>query len=187
MAIVIRLVPVPRALQIGLQFLVNVLETAGEAFCMRVDRIFDEGDSAAWVATVVSKEQRDEHRSILHVDVDELGNWEKITPVILLIVAIDPKILFQGLIDVLRLTVALMVVRSRSVAFDIEQVEKLAGELGDELRAVIRDDVDGESVQSPDVATIEASSFFCRDFGGGENKVHHLGEAVDAEVDSVVA
>ena len=105
------------------------------------------------MVTIVSKEWRDEHRSVLHVVVDELGNWEKITPVILLIVAIDPKILFHGLIDVLCLTVAFRVVRSRSVSFDMEQVEKPVGELGDELCAAIRDDVDEECMQSPDVMT----------------------------------
>jgi len=166
---------------------VDVLETAGKAFHVRVDRIFDKGDGAARVITVVGKERRDERRSILHIVVDKLSNREEITPVILLVVTIDSKILFQGLIDTLHLTVALRMVRSRSVSFDIEQVKRLAGELGDELCATIRDDVGRESMQSPDLATVEASGFLRRNFGGGEDKVRHLGEAVDTDIDSVVA
>ena len=69
----------------------------------------------------------------MHGVVDEFGHRQQEVPVILLIVPIDPKILFQRLVDPLCLAVALGVVSSGSVTFYVEHLQEMSSEFRNEL------------------------------------------------------
>jgi hypothetical protein len=80
------------------------------------------------------------------VVVDEFRERKQLVPVILLIVAIEPEILLQGLVDSLRLTVRLGMIGCRPVPLDIAQFQELARETGRELLTPVGYYVDGETV-----------------------------------------
>jgi hypothetical protein len=71
---------------------------------------------------------------------DKLGKGEKRRPIILLIVAIEAKILFQFLVSALRLSVGLGMISRRWKGLDRELFPKGFSEFGNEGSASIRDD-----------------------------------------------
>ena len=52
------------------------------------------------------------------VVVPKLGQWEEVDPIILLVVDVHPKILFQDLVDSFGLAISLRVVGSQEIGFD---------------------------------------------------------------------
>jgi len=62
-------------------------------------------------------------------------------PIVMLIIAVDPQVLFQRLVRPLRLTVRLWVIYRRSIPLDVAEIEVSPGEAGNELLSAIRDNV----------------------------------------------
>jgi hypothetical protein len=62
-------------------------------------------------------------------------------PIVLLIIAVNPQVLFQRLVRPLRLTVRLWVVCRRPISLDVVEIEESLGEAGSELLTAIRDNV----------------------------------------------
>ena len=72
--------------------------------------------------TLVSKEWGDHSGRVGPVVVCELGQGKEIDPVVLLVVDVHPKILFQDLVDTFSLTIGLWMVGSQKVGFDPQQL-----------------------------------------------------------------
>jgi len=68
--------------------------------------------------TLVTKEWGDHSHRVQCVVVHELGQGEDIDPIILLVVDVHLKILFQDLVDSFGLTVHLRVIGSSDVSLD---------------------------------------------------------------------
>src|SRR5271155_4178619 len=77
-----------------------------------------------------------------------------LVPVVLLVVAIYPQILFQRLVHPFRLTIRLRVICRRPIPLDVQPFEKVSREMGDELRAPIGDSVDRETVELPKMPAV---------------------------------
>ena len=69
--------------------------------------------------------------------VSKLREWEQHEPVVLLIVAVDLDVLFQGLISVLGLTITFRMVPRGEVQFHVQGRAKRSEEVRDELRTPI--------------------------------------------------
>jgi hypothetical protein len=46
---------------------------------------------------------------------------------------------------------------------DVQPLEKVSGEMGDELRASVGDGIDGEAMEFPNVLTVQLGSLFRSD------------------------
>ena len=146
----------------------------------------DYRNGTARVIAVIGKEWGHTSGCILGIVVYEFRKGEKLVPVILLIVAIDPQILFQRLIYPFCLPIRLGVVRCGPVALDIEPFEQMSGEVRDKLGAPIRDGVDGEAMEFPNVPIVQLSSLIRRDIGGSGDKMSHLRKAVNTHKDRII-
>jgi hypothetical protein len=70
---------------------------------------------------------------------------------------------------------------------DVQPLEEVSSEMGDKLGATIRDGVDGEAVEFPNVLTVQLSGLFRRDIRGSGDKMSHLRKTVHTHKDRVVA
>jgi len=77
-----------------------------------------EGHFKFGMKTLVSEERGDHGRRVRHVIVCKLGQGKEVDPIVLLVVDIHPKILFQDLVDPFGLAVSLRVIGSRKVGLD---------------------------------------------------------------------
>jgi len=68
--------------------------------------------------TLVSEEWGDHGHSVQCVVVQKLGQGKGVDPIILLVIDVHPKILFQDLVDPFGLTISLWMVGSQKVGFD---------------------------------------------------------------------
>lgn len=91
----------------------------GREICLEIDR-------EAGVITVISIERRYARRGIARIIVREFGKRQEIYPIVLLVIAIHPKVLLDGLIHPFRLTVGLRMKRGRQLALNAE-VERKRG------------------------------------------------------------
>ena len=73
---------------------------------------------------LVGQEGHDHRCRLRGVVVCELREWEEVDPVVLLIIDVHPKVLFQDLVDTFRLPIGLWVVGRGEVGLDVEQLEK---------------------------------------------------------------
>ena len=90
--------------------IVKELQRLGESLgCRRRETGLTDIEGERGVIAVVRVERRTLDRRLISVIVRELSEREKIRPVMLLIVAIDLKVLFESLIHTLRLTIGLRV------------------------------------------------------------------------------
>ena len=64
----------------------------------------------------------------------------------MLVVTVNPEILFQGLVHSLGLPISFQVIPGGKMKSDVEGLSKGAEEMGDELQAVIRGYVTGDTV-----------------------------------------
>ena len=83
--------------------------------------------------------------------VGEFCKRKELQPVVLLVVAVNPKVLLKGLISVFSLTIALWVVTGGEVQAHIESFTQGLEEVRDELGALIGGDVDGDSMLGEDM------------------------------------
>ena len=106
------------------------------------------------MVTFVGKEWGDPCRGTRGIVVSKFGKWEQGIPVILLIIAKYPQVLFQGLIGSFSLSVTFGVVSGGEVELHVkcfsEGVEKLGNELGTSVGgymfgdAMLREDMHDE-------------------------------------------
>ena len=77
-----------------------------------------EGHFEFGVEALVRKEGGDHGRRVRRVVVRKLGQGKEVGPIVLLVVDVYPKILFQDLVDPFGLAIRLRVIGSRKVGFD---------------------------------------------------------------------
>lgn len=89
------------------------------------------------VVTLVREERGELGRGVRSVVVCELRERKKGDPIVLLIIDIDAKVLFEYLIDVFRLAVSFWVIRGGEVGFDMEELREGRPEPRDEVLAAV--------------------------------------------------
>jgi hypothetical protein len=103
------------------------------------------------VIPLVGEEGRDASGSARGIVVSKLREWKELRPVVLLIVAVHPEILFQGLVNSLGLSVAFGMVPGGKVEAHIQGLPKGPEEPGNELRATVAGDMRRDTVLREDV------------------------------------
>ena len=111
-------------------------------------------DGKVRVIPLVGIEQGNGGSRAWSVVVSKLREWEQREPVVLLIVAVDPDVLFQGLVSALGLTITFRMVPRGKVQLHVQGRAKQLEEVQDELQtpiatymgrnSVLREDVDDE-------------------------------------------
>src|ERR1700753_3589464 len=98
------------------------------------------------VIAFIRKEGRNAGRSVRSIVASEFSKRKEFVPVVLLVRAVHPDILFQSLIHTLSLTVSFRVMSGSEMKFHGEEFAKSPEKPGDKLRASIGRDVRGNSV-----------------------------------------
>jgi len=99
-----------RGLDILREYIVKGLQRLGKSLgCRRREVRLTNVDVECGVIAEVRVERRTLDRRLISVVIRELGEREKTRPVILLIIAIDTKVLLESLIHTLRLSIGLRV------------------------------------------------------------------------------
>jgi hypothetical protein len=99
-----------RGLDVLSEGIMEELQRLGESLgCRRRELSLTDVEGECGMITVVRVERRTLDCRLISVIVRELGEREKTRPVILLIVTVDPEVLFKSLIHTFRLTVSLRV------------------------------------------------------------------------------
>src|SRR5882724_9469154 len=109
------------------------------------------------VITFICEEGSEVRGGVGSVVIGELRQRQKVIPIVLVIVNIDPQVLLQDLIQALRLTVSLRVVSGREVPLDVEKTAERGPEVGHECLATIRNDVGRRAMFREDMAQIQLS------------------------------
>lgn len=144
-------------------------------------------DGEVGIVAFVGVEWRDSGRSVRSVVVSEFGNGKEVRPVGLLVIAVDPNVLFQGLVDALDLPVSLGVVSRGKVHLDVKQVTQRAEEVRGELGASVRRNVTRGAVFGEDMDEEKASELFGSNGVDGREKDGLFGEAVDDNQDRIMS
>jgi hypothetical protein len=98
--------------------------------------------------TVVGFEGREFRRGVNGIVVAEFGQVEEVGPVVLIVVAVGSKVLFQNLVDLFRLSVGLWVECRGEVGSNIKSLDKGFPEVGVEDRTSVGYDVLGDTMQA---------------------------------------
>ena len=93
------------------------------------------------VISLISEEWGYSGGSTRGIVVCELREREKLSPVVLLVVAVNPDVLFQCLISAFGLSVAFRMVTGSEMKLHIESFSERPEEVRDELRSAIGGDV----------------------------------------------
>ena len=93
------------------------------------------------VISLVSEEWGYSGGSTRGIVVCELHEREKLSPVVLLIIAVNPDVLFQSLICVFSLSVAFRMVTGGEVKLHIESFSERPEEMQDELHSTVGGDM----------------------------------------------
>jgi len=93
------------------------------------------------VVSIVGVEWRYACGGALGVVVHEFYQGKQLALVVLVVITVNPQVLFHRLIRLLRLSVRLRVVRRAPVPFHFHQFQQPLGELGYELTTSIRNNV----------------------------------------------
>ena len=120
---------------------VEFVKVDGEFTGPRGGKVALRVDGESGVVTLVGEEGRDSGCGVRSVVVRKLRKREEFGLVVLLIVAVNTEVLFQGLVDALRLTVAFGVVTGSEVELHVESFPEGAEEVGDKLRTSVGGDV----------------------------------------------
>jgi len=72
----------------------------------------------------VGKERRDTSGSTQSIVISEFRKREEVSPVVLLVVAIDAEVLFQSLVSMLSLTITFRMVTRGKVPSDVESLSE---------------------------------------------------------------
>src|SRR5277367_3342273 len=145
-----------------------------------------EVDHELGMEAVVGVKRRTVDRGLMRVVVRKFGERQEIRPIVLLIVAIDAEILFDGLVHTFSLTVSLGVESRRQSTLQIHHGCKRIPKMRCEDRSTVGDKRFRDAVQANDV--IEKQACELGRTGGFEtrNKVTHLREAVDENKEGIV-
>ena len=108
-------------------------------------------DGKVWVIPLVGVEWCNGGSRTWSVVVSELRKWKQREPVVLLIVAVDPDVLFQGLISALSLTVTFRMVPRGEVQLHVQGSAKQLEEAQDEFRTPVASYMGRDSVLREDV------------------------------------
>ena len=103
------------------------------------------------VVSFIREEQRDSCSSTGGIIVRELCQRQEIGPVVLLVVVVNPKVLLQGLIGLLCLSVAFGMVARCEMELHVEHGPKQAEKVQDEFSASVGSDTGRNSVFQEDV------------------------------------
>src|SRR5882672_11182016 len=76
------------------------------------------------VKALVGKEGGDHGGRMRSIVVCKFGKGQEVDPVILLVIDVNPKVLFQDLVDSFGLPIGLQVIGRRKVSLDTEQLAK---------------------------------------------------------------
>jgi len=139
------------------------------------------------VITFVCEEGSEVGCRMRSVVIGELHKGQKVIPVVLVIVDVDPQVLLQDLIEVLHLTVSLRVISGREVLLDVEKMAERGPEVGHECLAAVGYDVGRRTMLGEDMAQIQLSKVFRCISGSSGDEQSHLGEAADDDEDRVVS
>ena len=93
------------------------------------------------VISLVSEEWGYSGGSTRGIVVCKLCEWEKLSPVVLLVIAVNPDVLFQCLVSAFGLSVAFRMVTGGEVKLHIESFSERPEEMRDELHSVVGGDV----------------------------------------------
>src|SRR5277367_930724 len=145
-----------------------------------------EVDRELGMEAVVGIEWRTVDRGLMRIVVRKLSEGQEIRPIVLLIVAIDAEILFDGLVHTFSLTVSLGMKCCRQSTLQIHHGCKRIPEMRREDRSTVGDNRFRDAVQANDV--IEKQACELGRIGGFEtrNKVTHFCEAVDENKEGIV-
>src|SRR5882724_5777869 len=115
------------------------------------------GDFQTRVITFICEEGSEVHGRVGSVVIGELRQRQKVIPIVLVIVDIDPQVLLQDLIQVLCLTISLRTISGREVPLDAEKTAERGPEVGHECLATIGNDVGRCAMLREDMAQIQLS------------------------------
>ena len=138
-SIVILLILILCSLEILSKSIIELVEAFDKSFSSRIDCFYRgyQLEVIAEVIAVVCKEESVLSRGTLRIIINKLGEREEIVLVILLIIAIDTKILFQRLVRLLYLTIRLRVISYRLIPLNIAQLQQTTHESRGKLLASI--------------------------------------------------
>ena len=105
----------------------------------------------------------------------KFGKGQEVDPVILLVVDVYPKVLFQDLVDLLGLPIGLWVVGGREIGLDTEQLAKRPPEARDEVLPAIGDNVCGGAMLCKDLRQKDVSQVLRINISKGGDEECHLG------------
>ena len=94
-----------------------------------------------WVISLVSEEWGYSGGSTRGIVVCKFREREKLSPIVLLVVAVNPDVLFQCLISGFGLSVAFRMVTGSEMKFHIESFSERPEEMRDELHSAVGGDV----------------------------------------------
>jgi len=81
-------------------------------------------DGDRGMVAFVGKERRDTSGSARSIVISKFRKWEEVSPVVLLVVAIDAEVLFQSLVSMLSLTITFRMVTRGKVQSDVESLSE---------------------------------------------------------------
>ena len=113
-----------------------------------------ESEGGSRVVAVIGEEWRNWRSRMRSVVVGEFCNREKVSPIILLIGAIQAKIAFERLIRSLGLTIGFGVVGCRKLELHVEALSERSGEVRSEERTAIGNDVGRDAMLRKDMEKI---------------------------------
>ena len=103
------------------------------------------------MVSFVCEEQRDSCSSAGGIIVRELCQGQEIGPVVLLVIAVNPKVLLQGLVGPFCLSITFRVVTRCEVELHVECSPERAEEMGDKFSASVGSDMGRNSMLREDV------------------------------------
>lgn len=116
-------------------------------------------DGNARIVAFVRVEGRDACGVVGVVVGGKLCEREESGPIVLLIAAVETKVLFQGLVGTFGLSVGFRMMSDGVVEFDVQNFPEGSEKVGNEFRASIRSDVRGNTVLGKDMNQEELSEF----------------------------
>src|SRR6266542_1678110 len=130
------------------------------------------------VVSFVSEERGDTSSLARRIVVGELSQRKQLRPVVLLVVAVGAEVLFEGLIDLLSLTIPFRMISRSEVELHTKHCAEAAEEMRDELCPAVRCNMTVYSVLREDMEYKEAGQLYCGKSVVGQNEDSLLGESV---------
>ena len=113
-----------------------------------------ESESGPRVVAVIGEEGRNLCSGVRSIIVGEFCDREKVSPIILLIGAIQAKVAFERLVRLFGLTISLGVVGCRKLELHVEALSERSGEVRSEKRPAVGNDVGRNAMLRKDMEKI---------------------------------